>query len=215
MSATRSADQVHAALSAQIVAGTLRPGDPLAETALAARFGLSRTPVREALQRLAGEGLVERGPRRAFVVRDMTTDALRHLFEALAELEALCASLSALRMTPTDHALLAGILDRDDLPGADYAQANIRFHGALRQGAGNEVLADLLADLDRRSLPWRNAQFQKRAARIATSRAEHRAILAAITARDAEGAADLMRAHMGASLGVILEMLAARPYSAG
>ena len=155
MSATRSADQVHAALSAQIVAGTLRPGDPLAETALAAQFGLSRTPVREALQRLAGEGLVERGPRRAFVVRDMTTDALRHLFEALAELEALCASLSALRMTPTDHALLAGILDRDGLPGADYAQANIRFHGALRQGAGNAVLADLLADLDRRSLAAR------------------------------------------------------------
>ena len=200
----RSADQIHDALSAQIIAGTLRPGDPLGETTLAARFGLSRTPVREALQRLAAEGLVERGPRRAFLVRRMGSDALRHLFEALAELEALCASLSALRMTPTDHALLAGILDRDDLPGADYAQANMRFHEALRQGAGNAVLADLLADLNRRSLPWRNAQFQVRAARIETSRAEHRAILGAITARDADRAADLMRAHMGTSLGVIL-----------
>ena len=215
MTATRSADQVHAALSQQIVSGGLRPGDPLAETALAARFGLSRTPVREALQRLAAEGLVERGPRRAFVVRRMSDDALRHLFEALAELEALCASLAALRMTPTDHALLAGILDRDDLPGSDYAEANIRFHARLRQGAGNAVLVELLEDLDRRSLPWRNAQFSARQARIATSRAEHRAILAAITARDADRAADRMRAHMGASLGVILEMLAARSYSAG
>ena len=210
MPAIRSADQIHDALSAQIIAGTLRPGDPLGETTLAARFGLSRTPVREALQRLAAEGLVERGPRRAFVVRRMSSDALRHLFEALAELEALCASLSALRMTPTDHALLANILDRDDLPGADYAQANMRFHETLRRGAGNEVLADLLADLNRRSLPWRNAQFQVRATRIATSRAEHRAILKAITARDADRAADLMRAHMGTSLGVILEMIAGR-----
>lgn len=215
MSASRSADLIHAAVSAQIVSGALNPGDPLAETALAAQFGLSRTPVREALQRLAAEGLVERGPRRAFVVRRMSADALRHLFEALAELEALCASLSALRMTPTDHAILAGILDRDDLPGADYAHANIRFHEVLRQGAGNAVLADLLADLNHRSLPWRNAQFQARQARIASSRAEHRAILDAITARDADRAADRMRAHMGASLGVILEMLAERPYSAG
>ena len=210
MPAIRSADQIHDALSAQIIAGTLRPGDPLGETTLAGRFGLSRTPVREALQRLAAEGLVERGPRRAFVVRRMSSDALRHLFEALAELEALCASLSALRMTPTDHALLANILDRDDLPGADYAQANMRFHETLRRGAGNEVLADLLADLNRRSLPWRNAQFQVRATRIATSRAEHRTILAAITARDADRAADLMRAHMGTSHGVILEMIAGR-----
>lgn len=207
---SRSADQIHAVLSDRIVAGLLRPGDPLAEMALAQEFGLSRTPVRQALQRLDAEGLVERGPRRAFVVRRMTTEALRHLFEALAELEALCAGLSARRMTPTDHAQLARILDRDDLPGADYAQANIRFHAALRQGAGNDVLAGLLVDLDRRSLPWRNAQFQMRRTRIATSRAEHRAVLEAIRAQDADRAAIAMRGHMGASLGVILEMIAAR-----
>ncbi|CAM3186805.1 GntR family transcriptional regulator [Paracoccus nototheniae] len=210
MSASRSADQIHATLSSQIVAGHLRPGDALAETALAARFGLSRTPVREALQRLAAEGLVERGPRRAFAVRRMTTDGLRHLFEALAELEALCAGMAALRMTPADHAMLAGILDSDDLPGADYAQLNIRFHQSLRQGAGNDVLAGMLEDLNRRSLPWRNAQFEARQGRIASSRAEHRAILTAITARDDTAAAAQMRAHMGASLGVILEMIAAR-----
>lgn len=210
MSAPRSPDQIHAALSAQIVAGRLRPGDALAETALAAQFNLSRTPVREALQRLAAEGLVERGPRRAFAVRRMSTEALRHLFEALAELEALCAGMAALRMTPADHAMLAGVLDRADAPEADYAGLNMRFHQILRQGAGNHVLADLLEDLNRRSLPWRNAQFEARAERIDSSRAEHRAILAAITARDATRAAEVMRAHMGAALGVILEMLAAR-----
>lgn len=199
-----SAEQIHARLSAQIVTGQLRPGDILAETALASQFGLSRTPVREALHRLAADGLVERGPRRAFEVRRMSTHALRHLFEALAELEALCAGMAALRMTPADHAVLAGILDRDDLPDADYPRLNARFHQMLRQGAGNEVLAGMLEDLDRRSLPWRNAQFEARRDRIDSSRAEHQAILEAITARDNVGAAAQMRAHIGASLGVIL-----------
>lgn len=217
MPQTRSADQVHAALTADIVQGALRPGDALAEAALAARFGLSRTPIREALQRLAAEALVERGPRRAFVVRRLGTDALRHLFEALAELEALCASMSALRMTAADHAALAAILDRGDAPGADYAAVNIQFHEALRAGAGNDVLACLLADLNRRSLPWRSAQFQLRTSRIDTSRAEHRAILDAVATRRPDRAADLMRGHMAASLGVILDLLAARDraYSAG
>ncbi|MEE2859838.1 MAG: GntR family transcriptional regulator [Pseudomonadota bacterium] len=209
MTAPRSAEQVHTALAAGIVHGQLPPGAPLGETALAAQFGLSRTPVREALQKLAGEGLVERGPRRAFVVRRMSTDALRHLFEALGELEALCAGMAARRMSAAEIALLARILDGDG-PGADYADVNIRFHDALRQGAQNQVLAGLLEDLNRRSLPWRNAQFTQRTERIDTSRAEHRAILEAVTARDADRAAALMRTHMGAALGTVLELIASR-----
>ncbi|MGR3197877.1 MAG: GntR family transcriptional regulator [Paracoccus sp. (in: a-proteobacteria)] len=209
MTAPRSAEQVHTALAAGIVQGQLPPGAPLGETALAAQFGLSRTPVREALQKLAGEGLVERGPRRAFVVRRMSTDALRHLFEALGELEALCAGMAARRMSAAEIALLARILDGDG-PGADYADVNIRFHDALRQGAQNQVLAGLLEDLNRRSLPWRNAQFTQRTERIDTSRAEHRAILEAVTARDADRAAALMRTHMGAALGTVLELIASR-----
>ena len=209
MTAPRSAEQVHTALAAGIVQGQLPPGSPLGETALAAQFGLSRTPVREALQKLAGEGLVERGPRRAFVVRRMSTDALRHLFEALGELEALCAGMAARRMSAAEIALLARILDSDG-PCADYADVNIRFHDALRQGAQNQVLAGLLGDLNRRSLPWRNAQFTQRTERIDTSRAEHRAILEAVITRDADRAAALMRTHMGAALGTVLELIASR-----
>lgn len=209
MSAPRSAEHVHAALSAEIVSGVLCPGDPLGENALAGRFGVSRTPVREALQRLAAEGLVERGPRRAFLVRRMSPEALRHLFEALGELEALCAGMAALRMTSAELAVLAKMLENDG-SAADYAEVNIRFHNALRHGAQNAVLADLLEDLNRRSLPWRNAQFLERSTRIETSRAEHREILAAVTARDADAAAALMRSHMGAALGTVLEMIASR-----
>jgi DNA-binding GntR family transcriptional regulator len=207
MTAPRSADQIHAALSAEIVTGTRRPGDMLGEIALADRFGMSRTPVREALQRLASEGLLERGPRRAFRVRRMTQQALRHLFEALGELEALCAGMAALRMTSTDHAVLARILEE---PDGDYVASNIRFHDALRLGAQNHVLSDLLVDLDRRSLPWRNAQFLTHGDRIKMSRAEHRAIVEAVVARDADGAAALMRAHMGSALGTVLAMIETR-----
>ncbi|MEO1910530.1 MAG: GntR family transcriptional regulator [Paracoccus sp. (in: a-proteobacteria)] len=211
MTAKRSADQIHAALSAQIVAGQLRPGDPLGETVLAGRFSLSRTPVREALQRLAAEGLVERGPRRAFVVRQMTPEALRDLFEALGEIEALCAGLAAQRMTAIARAELARIIDQDSGDHAGYAVLNAQFHDALRHGAGNRVLAGMLDDLNRRSLPWRNAQFQTSARRMESSRREHRAILQAIMAQDGDRAAGLMRDHMATSLAVVLRMIAERP----
>ncbi|MGZ3217026.1 GntR family transcriptional regulator [Paracoccus sp. T5] len=207
MTVARSADQIHAALSRQIVAGQLRPGDPLAETALAARFGVSRTPTREALHRLATEGLVERGPRRAFLVRRMSPEVLRDLFEALGELEALCASLAAHRMTPIERAALEAILAEGEDPEADYAAVNRRFHDALRSGGQNVVLSGMLDDLNRRSMPWRSAQFEAQPDRMDSSRAEHRAIVQAVLAQDGTQAAALMRAHMAASLGVVLEML--------
>jgi DNA-binding GntR family transcriptional regulator len=210
MSPPRSADQIHAALSAQIVTGQLTPGDPLAEAALATRFNLSRTPVREALQRMAAEGLVERGPRRAFIVRRMTPADLRDLFEALGEIESLCARLAAHRMTPIERADLTAILEHDSGTHDDYAALNMRFHDALRMGSGNQVLAGLLDDLNRRSMPWRNAQFQVSTQRMDSSRQEHRAILQAIIAQDGDGAARLMRDHMATSLAVVLRMIAHR-----
>lgn len=210
MSAPRSADQIHATLSAQIVAGQLRPGDPLGEAALAERFNMSRTPVREALQRMAAEGLVERGARRAFIVRRMTPADLGHMFEALGEIEALCARLAAHRMTPIARAQLSEILVADCHTHDDYAALNRRFHDALRLGAGNQVLSDLLADLNRRTLPWRNAQFHSNDGRMDSSRREHHAILGAIVAQDGDKAAALMRDHMAGSLAVVLRMIAPR-----
>ncbi|WP_410218616.1 GntR family transcriptional regulator [Paracoccus sp. (in: a-proteobacteria)] len=207
--APRSADHVHAALSRQIVSGTLPPGTPLAEAALASEFGVSRTPVREALHRLASEGLIERGPRRAFVIRRMSREALGDLFEAMGELEALCADLAARRMTAVERAALRAILDEADLSDISYARINARFHDALRLGCQNEVLAALLEDLNRRSMPWRSAQFDIRRSRIDSSRAEHRAILAAVEAQDGPRAAELMRGHVAGSLAIILDLIEA------
>ena len=85
------------------------------------------------------------------------------------------------------------------------------LHDALRHGAGNRVLAGMLDDLNRRSLPWRNAQFQTSARRMESSRREHRAILQAIMAQEGDRAAGLMRDHMATSLAVVLRMIAERP----
>ncbi|MEH6774298.1 MAG: GntR family transcriptional regulator, partial [Cereibacter changlensis] len=99
----RTADQIYETLLKRIVDGNLRPGDSLGEQATAEEFGLSRTPIREALQRLSNAGLAERGSRRAFVVRRMDQSELQDLFEALGELEALVARLAALRMTEIER----------------------------------------------------------------------------------------------------------------
>ncbi|MDS9469474.1 GntR family transcriptional regulator [Paracoccus sp. MBLB3053] len=204
----RSADQVHSILSDRIVAGRLRPGDPLAESTLADEFGLSRTPIREALHRLASEGLVERGARRAFVVRRMSVTDLRDLFETLGEIEAICARLAAHRMTEIERDDLRRLLGQERI---DYPLLNARFHDALRTGARNHLMSGLLEDLDRRSLPWRDASFRAQTRRVEQSRAEHLEILDAVLARDGELAARLMREHMASSLSAIAEMIRERP----
>ena len=195
----RSADHVHSAIIQKIVSGKLLPGDALNELPIGEEFGVSRTPVREALQRLSASGLVERGPRRAFVVRKMDMDAMHSLFEAVGELEALVARMAAQRMSELERQRLSTIVSEGENKAADYTVSNARFHEAIHAGAHNDVLAVTLADLNLRTLPWRAAQLRAREARVQASRLEHRAIAEAIQARDGEGAEQLMRAHVAAS----------------
>lgn len=209
----RWADDIHAALIERIFAGELGPGDALNELPLAEEFGVSRTPVREALQRLNAVGLVERGARRAFVVKQLDPVAMHDLFEAVGELAALVAGMAALRMSEVERQALAAVLAAGEAEGVDYAEANARFHELIQEGAHNGVLASTIGDLSLRTLPWRGAQFRVRATRIAESRREHRAILDAILSRDSVGAAALMRAHIGASFVGIVEMVRQRAES--
>lgn len=202
----KHADQVHSALLMGILEGTYRPGDVLNEIPLAEKYGVSRTPVREALQRLGSGGLTERGARRAIVVRRMEPEMLRALFEAVGELEALVARFAALRMSEMERQSLVMVVNEGERPDADYAAVNERFHDALSRGAQNPVLAGLLADLNLRTMPLRRAQFSARRERVQSSQIEHRAILAAILAQDADEAQRLMRAHAAASLHTVLDM---------
>ncbi len=187
-------------LAEAITEGRMPPGTALEEERLAAVHGVSRTPVREALRLLAATGLVEQRPRRGAVVARPEPGRLAEMFQAMAELEAVCASLCASAMTRADKARLAsrhatmGKMVEDGWLDA-YKDANVAFHEALYTGAGNSYLAEIADATRRRLAPFRAAQLGGRD-RLAASHAEHGAIVAAILAGDGAAAAAAMRTHL-------------------
>src|SRR5271170_6622664 len=143
-SATQS-DRLAEAIVESVLSGEFPPGLRLDEHMLAERYGVSRTPVREALRQLASTGLIEVKPRRGATVAKATSAQLENLFGAMAELEATCARLAAMSMTPFErrrlqnaHETMAAIVQRDDRDA--YAVANVGFHSQIYSGAHNEVL---------------------------------------------------------------------------
>src|SRR5580658_7251714 len=183
-----------------VLSGEFEPGLRLDEGMLAERYGVSRTPVREALRQLASTGLIEVKPRRGATVAKATSAQLEKLFGAMAELEATCARLSAMSMTPFErrrlqnmHETMATIVQRDDRDA--YAAANVGFHTQIYLGAHNDVLADLATGLRRRVAPFRRAQFRTEG-RLSRSHAEHAAVVKAILACDAAAAHAAMFHHM-------------------
>ena len=209
----RTAENILDALVDGIVAGRMRPGEPLIEKALAEQFGVSRTPVREALHRLEQSNLAERGPRRAFVVRQMQPDDLAELFEAVGEVESALAALAAHRLRELERQCLLSVLAEGEGCGDDpdgYAAINARFHETIKAGARNITLAATLDDLNRRTLFWRAANFHENRTRLATSRVEHQAIAEAILAQDAEATRSLMRSHVAGSYVVVADILSHR-----
>ncbi|WP_035692291.1 GntR family transcriptional regulator [Azospirillum halopraeferens] len=193
-------DQMVRVLADEIVRGLLAPGEKLDEGGLAERFGVSRTPVREALRQLSTMDLAERQPNRRAVVRAITGERLAEMFDAMGELEAACARLSALRMTAAERRALEDLHRRSADPvrsGAReaYEEANVRFHTLLYEGSHSGYLRDLVMAIRARLAPFRRAQF-KVPGRLARSLAEHDAIVAAILRGDGEGAAAAARAHV-------------------
>ena len=99
-------DEMVRAIADRIVTGVLRPGEKLDEIKLAGRYDVSRTPVREALRQLSAMGLVDRRPNRGAIVAVVEPAHLTSMFESMAELEAICARLSAERMNPAERRAL-------------------------------------------------------------------------------------------------------------
>lgn len=206
-----SADRVYGAIVDRIIEGRLRPGDALNEVALAETFGVSRTPIREAVQRLAVAGLAERGARRSFQIRRLPMSELADLFEAMTEIEALCARLSALRMSEVElrrfeDCVRAGAEAVALGDGESYAALNTTFHQMLFEGARNRSLVEIANLLRVRAAPYREAQFRQ-TDRIASSHVEHERILAAILARDGAAAQAATTAHLASSSVNITRML--------
>lgn len=195
------ADDIRFQLAEEIVRGTLEPGAPLDEAGLASRFGISRTPVREALRLLAASGLVEIRPHRGAIVSSLSEDRLVELFVAMAELEGTCAGLAAEAMTLAErrnleavHGALAAMVRGGDLAG--YQVTNETFHSAIYDGAHNRYLADLTLTTRTRLAPFRRQQFHT-LGRLAKSYDEHDRVVEAILRGDRDGAARAMRAHIG------------------
>lgn len=188
------------ALEDDIASGRLRPGQKLDEVGLAERFGVSRTPIREALIQLSASGLIEIRPRRGAFVALLGPRELLESFELMAELEAACARLAAQRMGAADRATLAGALAACGAAVASgdacaYYSANAAFHGAIYAATGNRVIHGEALRLQRALQPYRRLQLHV-PRRMETSLAEHEAIMAALSAGDGMEAAERMRAHV-------------------
>jgi DNA-binding GntR family transcriptional regulator len=194
------AEELRLQLADEIVRGVLPPGCPLDETDIARRFSVSRTPVREALRQLVASGLVEARPHRGAVVAQPSPGRLTEMFEAMAELEALCAGLAAERMPPGDRQKLEAI--HDELRVLSHVgnperfhEVNERFHNAIYAGSQNGYIAEMTLATRVRVQPFRRAQFRN-LGRLAKSQAEHDRVVVAILRGDKIGAAAAMRAHI-------------------
>lgn len=194
------AERLRAELADDIVCGRLAPGTALDETTLANRFGVSRTPVREALRELAAAGLIVHRAHRGAIVTALTEDRLKEMFVVMAELEALAAGLCAIAMTPAERQSLIDLHDeaedlvrRGDLVG--YTDANEQFHAALYVGSHNSFLAETTLSVRRRVSAFRRAQFRS-LGRLKLSHEEHDRVVQAILRGDREGAQREMHQHL-------------------
>jgi DNA-binding GntR family transcriptional regulator len=202
----RSGDQlapaqaVCQALEDDIVTGRLLPGTRLEEPQLARRFGVSRTPVREALHLLSATELVERRLGRGVFVSLVTPERLSAMFDAMAELEAACGRLASRRMSTAERSRLEALhraMGRAVCEGAagPYELQNRTFHDAIYGGARSPVLVDLTKATRRRVAPFRRVQFND-LRRLAGSYDEHQRIVSAILQGAEERAATELRTHI-------------------
>ena len=187
-------------LAAEIIRRELVPGTHLDEVSLAARFGVSRSPVRDALRQLSATRLVAYAPHRGFSVVAIDRAELDALFEASGEIEALCARLCTQRALPAErkriqmiHANAAKALASGDVKV--YASLNEDFHQAIFAAAHNTTLQEVAQNLRQRLAPFRGRMFFVSHNRMARSHGEHEALVDAIVAQDADGAANAMREH--------------------
>lgn len=187
-------------LADAIITGELRPGSRLDEQELAQQYGLSRTPVREALRQLAAIGLAEHRPHRGVIVAAMSEARLRQTFELMADLESLCAKYAAQRMTAPERRALetlhqrSAVLVRDGDP-SDYDDLNTQFHTLIYRGSHNAALEDTVLAVRQRLAPYRRGQFRL-LGRLSHSYAEHDRVVEAILRGEGEVAAQAMHAHV-------------------
>jgi DNA-binding GntR family transcriptional regulator len=184
-------------LRQQIFNRELEPGAWIDELKIAAEYGISRTPLREALKVLAVEGLVTMKLRRGAYVTEMSTTDVAQVYHLMALLESDAAGRVAAQGTDAQIAELQALHDRLEKQVRQrdaFFDINEQFHLRLLELAGNRWSAQIVVDLRKVMKLNRHLSLFKQG-RLAESLAEHRAVMAAISARNAPEATRLMRAH--------------------
>ncbi len=211
--AATHADKVYSALRERLLRGDMPVGRRLVEQQLAEEFETSRTPVREALRRLEGDGHIVRDRGGGMCPAAPSVKSMRELYEVRVALEELCARRAASsgdrgRIEAIEHdwrALDAAWHDTRALPrGPDFVYADEGFHRALAGASGNDVADSLLGDLNDRIRVLRIYDFTTDD-RIGATITEHLEIVGCVLARDADAAAAFMRAHVQRSALVVRE----------
>ena len=203
MSSTLS-DEICKKLAEDIISGIIPPGQKLEEKVIAEQFNVSRTPVRDAFRLLSGTGLVETKAHRGATVINLNMDQLHDMFEALGELESLCARLSAQRMTQVERKQLEQLYEKGVAAQAandqlKYSKLNDQLHKAVHEGSQNKTLCNLAAKLWQRIAPFRQSMFFEWHNRMENSLSEHSDIVESIISGDTERAQSAMRNHVANS----------------
>jgi DNA-binding GntR family transcriptional regulator len=212
--AVTTADAAYLALRRGILQGDLAPGERLRSDALAGELKVSRTPVREALRKLEAEGLVQRSGS-GLIVREFTEEDLTELFYVREALEGMAARLAAENATPTEIAEIREMLDDMEAVGQRGDLIALRpltaeYHRLVGRAAHNGRLLQSLENLLAHVRQMRTSTLLQIEGRAAEALKEHRDLLQAIEARDAERAEKVARAHRRKTLELRRQLLRVR-----
>jgi DNA-binding GntR family transcriptional regulator len=207
--------EAYTQLESAILTGELKPHQRLVEQELAARLGMSRTPIREALRRLEERGLVRILPHRGAVVADISPGDIENIYAVRCHVESLAAQLAAERISPQ---AIEQVGDLEAAQARGSAARNVRalmhandtFHDTIYGAAGNTCLLEVIQQLRRQVHPVRFSAWS-RPERILQSLAEHRQMVEVLRRRDSAGLAELTQRHLAVAKDAYLASLATQP----
>ena len=197
-------EQVTETLEAEILTGKIAAGASLTEQSLSVRLGVSRTPIRAALHTLAEEGLINLIPNKGAVVVGVTREDLIDIYRIRMRLEGLASALAAERISPEELATLRESVELAEFyisknDAEHLKELDTQFHAIIYRASGNRMLNKTLSELHRNITSYRKMSLAV-PGRLERSVGEHREILKAIEAGDAERADRLTSAHVEAAL---------------
>jgi DNA-binding GntR family transcriptional regulator len=222
---TSYADEIAFRLEAEILDGAYAPGSHLMQEEICTRFGVSRTPVREALRKLQAQNLVDLIPNKGARIRTITLSELTEVYAVRAELEGYAASLAAPQFSGEHAAALESLQAQlesvvtvlgapqrrqagESVINAQLTRFNEEFHGVIRAVAGNGLLDRMISDLQRRfpkDYVWKTIESAELIEAINVT--EHRRIIEALVRKDADAARAAMTAHVNHAGSVLLRHL--------